>query len=60
MISVLFLLLIYIGFVAILQFKKSKQPGSKIAKKIAFFHPFWYGLIKAAMMEGEEKKFYGL
>lgn len=60
MISILFLLLVYIGLVAVLQFKKSKQPGSKKAKKIAFFHPFWYRFIKVVMMEEEEKKFYGL
>lgn len=35
-------LVAYIAIVAVFQLKKSKQRGSKAAKKVAFFHPFWY------------------
>ncbi len=53
-------LVAYIAIVAIFQLKKSKQRGSKTAKKVAFFHPFWYSVSYSAMMEEEVRKCYGL
>lgn len=37
-----YVLTAYIVLVVVLQIKKHRQPGSKLAKKVGFFHPFWY------------------
>jgi hypothetical protein len=43
----------------LLNIKKSRQTGSKQAKKVAFFHPFWYSYFYLVMMVVEDKKCYG-
>ncbi len=36
-----YVITVWILVVVALQIKKAKQPGSKKAKRVAFFHPFW-------------------
>jgi hypothetical protein len=49
----------YIILVVLLHIRKSRQTGSKQAKKVAFFHPFWYSYFYLVMMVVEDKKSYG-
>jgi hypothetical protein len=56
----IFFLSAWIVLVIILQIKKKKQGGSKLDRRIAFFHPFWYFYIDLVMMQVAEKKFFGL
>lgn len=56
----LIIISVYVALVLILQLKKYQRGGSKQAKKIAFFHPFWYIQIKSVMMEEEDRKYFGL
>lgn len=55
----LIVIAIYVAIVVLLQFKKSRQAGSKKAKKVAFFHPFWYSEFYLVMMEEVDKKSCG-
>lgn len=60
MIPILAVLFAYLAVLAYLQFKKKKNITNKNVKKVAFFHPFWYGFeLFLVMMEVVARKCYG-
>lgn len=56
---IVYIVTAYIVLVILLHVKKSRLPGSKEAKKVAFFHPFWYSKSNIVMTEEADKKCSG-